>query len=240
MRLVKSEVGLILSDRTIRRYNHVKNLKWGKPRVHPLLSALHEKKRLAFAKKHKLTNFDNWIFSDEKMFRVGAAPVGQRYRKGDRPAVGKNPWSGQVHVWFAISNKFKFQPHIIEGTLTGESFIELMKKVRPTHGFGDTVFMLDGAPAHRSVAAKKWMDKKIPNRTRDWPANSPDCNPIENLWAIINRRVHMREPKSKAELIAAVEDELHKVKPSLVRSLIASMGRRLRAVIAANGGHTKY
>ncbi|KAF2488750.1 hypothetical protein BU16DRAFT_473320, partial [Lophium mytilinum] len=56
-----------------------------------------------------------------------------------------------------------------------------------------------------------------------WPASSPDLNPIENLWKLI---------KERAEWDKITEEELEE--------LIKSMPKRIQAVIAAQGGPTKW
>ena len=61
----------------------------------------------------------------------------------------------------------------------------------------------------------------------DWPGNSPDLNPIENLWYVMAKKVQACHPKNKRDLKEAVIRVWnHELTTELHQSLIESMPRR--------------
>ena len=70
----------------------------------------------------------------------------------------------------------------------------------------------------------------------DWPANSPDLNPIENLWGIVKRKMRDTRPNNADDLKAAIKATWASITPEQCHRLIASMPRR----IDPKGGPTKY
>lgn len=74
-----------------------------------------------------------------------------------------------------------------------------------------------------------------------WPGNSPDCNPIENCWHEIGKKLAQKKPGNKRELQEAIVHVWnHELGRDYIRNLIASMPRRVQAVIKARGYTTKY
>ena len=102
------------------------------------------------------------------------------------------------------------------------------------------IFQQDGAPCHTAKICTKWFaDNGI--RLLDWPGNSPDLNPIENLWARLKRLVAAKRPSNKRELIAAIIATWHHtISKDNLKCLVDSMPRRCEAVIKARGYPTKY
>lgn len=95
---------------------------------------------------------------------------------------------------------------------------------------------------HRSAATNAFIAS---NNIRQlnagrWPAMSPDLNPIEHLWPMVNRRLQGRFFSGKDQLWSALEEAFQAIEPAQVKALYDSMPRRMRAVIDARGGSTRY
>jgi transposase len=108
-------------------------------------------------------------------------------------------------------------------------------------GFEQWEFMQDNAPVHKTKAVLQWFqDIGIP--LLDWPPYSLDLNPIENLWSIIKGRLALRvnEHYTQEEFKQMVQEEWDCITIDEINDLINSMASRVKALIIAKGGHTKY
>ncbi len=102
-------------------------------------------------------------------------------------------------------------------------------------------FQQDNASIHTSKSTTAWLtSKNIP--LLNWPACSPDCNPIENLWGILVRRVyaHNRQFLTVCDLKAAILEAWAEISAQILDNLIQSMPNRIFQVINRNGGITSY
>ena len=105
----------------------------------------------------------------------------------------------------------------------------------------DIIFQQDNDPKHKSYKAQKWMDDQG-IVLLDWPAQSPDLNPIEHLWDHTKKqlRKYPTPPTGVWDLWERVVEVWNNIEPEVCQNLIESMPRRLEAVIKAKGGNTKY
>jgi hypothetical protein len=129
--------------------------------------------------------------------------------------------------------------------MTGQRYINdvLLPHVRMFRGaVGDKfVFMDDNATCHRTVAVQECLESEDIQRL-EWPARSPDLNPIENVWDALGRSLAGRKcpPINKDTLIHALTEEWDKLPQQLLDSVVQSMTRRVESCIALHGGHIPY
>ena len=100
-------------------------------------------------------------------------------------------------------------------------------------------FQEDNDPKHTAKVVKKlWEDQQLIRM--DWPSQSPDLNPIENLCNLLVKAARDRNPNTDQELFQALVEAWNTIRPETLASLVDSMPRRCQAVIDANGSATKY
>ncbi|GFW91787.1 transposable element Tcb1 transposase [Trichonephila clavipes] len=97
--------------------------------------------------------------------------------------------------------------------------------------------MDDNAPCHRTLAAKQLLESEDIERM-DWPARSPDLNPIEHVWDCLAART--LPPVTIRELRLALQDEWAAMPQQLIDILILSMGKCCETCLAVRGDHIPY
>ncbi len=219
----------------------------------PLLNQRQRQKRLTWAVEKKNWTVAQWskvLFSDESKFCISFGNQGPRVRR--KSGEAQNPccfkssvkFPQSVMIWAAMSSagvgplcflKSTVNAAIYQGIL--EHF--MLPSADKLYGDADFIFQQDLAPAHTAKGTKSWFNDHGVT-VLDWPANSPDLNPIENLWGIVKRKMRDTRPNNADELKATVKETWASIPPQQCHKLITSMPRRIEAVIKAKGAPTKY
>ena len=244
------------SPRTIDRRLQEVNL-FGRVARHKYQLTDEDKRaRLSFAEGYAHMTKEDWMkimFADEKKFK-GEGFMGQiwvRRPKGeaDNPAyqVPKLPHPVKLNVWGCFCGRGLGYCYIFNENMNGK----LLKKIVSTHlkESAELHFeqdppelwrlLQDNDPKHKSVLVQTWLHNNGISLL-DFPAHSPDLNPIENLWNDLARRVEARPASTMEELQDVIAEEWERASPAFLRKLARSMPKRCKAVIKARGDHTKY
>ena len=103
-----------------------------------------------------------------------------------------------------------------------------------------THILEDNAPYHEAQYTKDFMNEMGLVVLKPWGGNSPDLNPIENLFGIVKRRCWERDMTTRNNVIMNADEIWSQVTPAMCDTLACSMPRRIRQVLAANGQSIGY
>ena len=98
----------------------------------------------------------------------------------------------------------------------------------------------DGGPTHTSKKSQVWLKNNMPGFwTKDiWPANSPDLNPIENVWVILQTKLDSMERATNLKMLENQLIEAWKeFSPVTLEKLIAGIPSRIKKCLKLNGDY---
>ncbi len=147
-------------------------------------------------------------------------------------------------IWAGIALNHKTDVIVVNGNLNAQRYRDdiLATVVTPLFRVNPHLTLMhDNATSHTAAATRNFLTINNVN-VIDWPAVSPDLNPIEHLWDELDRRVRGQPnpPESVAQMRQALLAQWQRIGQPEIRRLIRSMRRRCQAVIDANGGHNRY
>ncbi|CAG4951888.1 unnamed protein product [Parnassius apollo] len=251
----KMDASVNASERTVRRKLKELDFKACRPARKPKLTAAMKAKRLKWAKQWQDKDVDFWrsvCFSDESTFEIlqnKAQYVRRRHGEKFHPdcVVPTVKYPTKVMIWSAISGKGTGRLYVVKGIMRQDQYKEVLEnrlipQLREWFPNGEPfTFMQDGAPCHTARSVKAFLaEKNIP--LLDWPGNSPDMNPIEKCVGADEKRSGKDVITNKTQLLEKIIYvwNHHPQMQETVQSCIDSMPRRIKALIAAKGGSTKY
>ncbi|MBW0542193.1 hypothetical protein O181_081908 [Austropuccinia psidii MF-1] len=119
----------------------------------------------------------------------------------------------------------------------GRAWMEQAPWIRGRHCL---LLMEDNAPIHTAQASTDWQNRHNIIKL-DWPAHSPNLNPIENVWKAMKSQISkLYQPQMVEELRHAINAAWTDFNVNLLNDLLHSMPQRMAMVIEMNGGPTSY
>ena len=212
-----------------------------------LIREVNKQKRLDFALSYLHDAFDDVIWSDETTVQLETHRR-QCYRKDkEKPRPKPRPKHPvKVHVWAGISKHGPTPVCIFEGIMDAPLFCNILQqtllpflqdKFPPpsTHRF-----MQDNDPKHTSRAAQQFYANAGINWWRT-PPESPDMNPIENLWHELKEFIRGKiKPRNKEQLVDGIRRFWDTVDTQKCCRYIGHLKKVLPAVIEKKGDATGY
>ncbi|GFV67211.1 transposable element Tc3 transposase [Trichonephila clavipes] len=223
--------------------------------VRPLTPA-HRRRRSLWRREPRNLRDSEWgrvLFKDESRFSLSSDShrilIWRERGSRNHPSniIERDRYGGcGVLVWGGIMLGRRTDFHIFDaGSVNGtrycnEILLPYVRLFRDAMGL-QFLFMDDNAPCHCTVAAEQLLESEDIERM-DWPARSPDLNPIEHVWDFLGRRLAARTlpPVTIRELRLALQDEWAAMPQQLIDTLIFSMGRRCETCLAVRGDHIPY
>lgn len=190
-------------------------------------------------------------------------------RKGEKRQATRVNHAKVVNLYAAITKYGVTGVHIVTGTsghkttfcnkknqeasnITSDEYKVVLKTtILPGgrtifSGVGISTWTLqqDNDPTHRVAreVISEWNSKHSSSvqLLEPWPPNSPDLNPIENVWAYVQKRVNELGCNSFQEFKDAVVREVQSVPKRVLVNLVGSLKKRMEACVEAGGDRTKY
>lgn len=226
----------------------------------PLISTQNVQRRTNWCLRFSNWSEDAWkkvVWSDESTVELGLSsrkimvwrPQGERYQADNLAA---NQRSGRISVMFWScfwQNELGPLVAFPSGRINSSVYCEVVENhLFPFYQAVKAVlndepwFMDDNCKVHTSIETRACKNE-LKIRSLEWPSQSPDLNPIENLWKLWKDNIQKitPPPQNRQELIEAAQEAWEQLKTTDIgQSLANSIKRRVQAARAAKGQPTKY
>lgn len=235
------------SSTTIWRRLKEAGLQQFQPSKKPVLTTLYKQKRLKFARENRRRDWRDTLFHDERKFILGPPKKKVWRRRGEVYIEGSVKHPVSINVWACFGKGGYGRISIYRENLTKQRLKDILKEhLMPSlaqafpAGRPATVLSYhDNDRKYTSELVQNYLEKHdIVNAGQ--PPGSPDLNPIENLFGIWATQVSNTQPKTTAGFYRVIRREWENLPRSHIFALVNSMPDRMKDVIEAKGGHTKW
>lgn len=244
-----------LSAITVRRRLNEHGLFHFIPAQQTKLTEDHKRLRVQFCEENLDRDWEKVIFSDEKTFKSSVdtkehlwRPKNERFNPKYVQSVRK---SGRIScgVWGFVTASGVGQLCEISPRMNSLEYTSILEdqllpswEIMFREDFDDMLFMQDNSGVHTSALTRNWFRSHPEVTILQWPARSPDLNPMENIWAKLVYKWQMNTPVNRNNVLQEVNRrwELLIGDTEYISALYGSMANRLREVIEYDGNWCSY
>lgn len=215
------------------------------------LTSSQKANRIAFARSRLHDSWDKRWFFDESYFNL--------YRHGNKywvrvttddamslPKLSRSQEKVSVGIAVAICHGRKSALAFLPKNWKGADLVHASKTViYPSLRWSNRIgkqneLVIDNDGRHFSDDWVDYVEEKQLRPLRPWPANSPDFNVVENVFAWLKSKVEDMGPCDEQSLREAIQKAWNDFPVAMTETLVESMPRRLQQAIDRKGGRTKY
>ena len=243
--------GINIAPRTVRHRMVSFGLKSYIASRKPMLSTANKSRRLAWAQHYSDWTSEQWrqvLFTDEVPIsliqihqqRHVRCLSNERLRTGmTRPMIHSG--GGRLMFWGCFKDSRVGALVEVKLKMKSHDYLNLLKDNLNHDDMqrNNTIMQHDNAPIHKAAVVTTWLREQEFN-VLDWPPQSPDLNPIENVWAHVKSELDKQNITSKEMMRQRIQQIWANIDGSFLQKLVDSMPRRVAAVIKNHGGATKY
>ena len=160
----------------------------------------------------------------------------------------KRQSQNQCLVWFNAQPDYWFV-HFGESTITANIYLDMLKHyvVPQLEEFQPrVVFQQDGAPPHRGLIVRDFLNETFPNRwigrngSTPWPPRSPDITPLDFfLWGYVKDRVYRTPVRDVETLQSQIIEVIATVNEEMLENTWREIEYRFDILRATNGAHVE-
>lgn len=213
------------------------------PNPVPLMTTLQQQRRLAWCLKYRNFDWSNAIFTDESRFQFFGNTRKLICKKGQRKFNPRPKHSPAIMCWGGLSARGRTPLATVKGMINSQVYCECLRvhliSTMDTLYPDGYVLQEDNATCHKSKYSQNWK-KEHKIQCIDWPANSPDINPIENTWGLMKTILSGEKFKNVEQWKERIEEIWENFTDEYMLALVESMPGRLEAVIKNQGKVINY